>query len=245
MNNALYLIILILGVLTAVGLSATINPYLDPSQYTIVKIDGEIVLGILTFLLAFLIATATIAYKFVTIHFDERNEKSFEKERKILGAQMNINMGVMHMRIFRTTYHGVRRGSKNGKLAYEEIKEAIVSTRDAQDKIAGLEIDDTMRETALIKNNLAYYLARKWEYLRDKKSNSQFKKDLEKKPEDGREYLADKETAESSLRFFKENEIKNPLLNLRAEFHVEKLTDVRQAVKDSFQVEPTIKRKDP
>lgn len=193
------------------------------------------ILTLLGILLAFLGIVGGGIYLWILKMVKEDIENDKKQDQALFKSEIRIALGRTSMKLYKTLYEEKTISMDCGGKAKEQIDEALNFVNKAIEAFKAVDVIEHPREHLVNKNNLAYYLARKWNYYRDKDAESDdgFKKYLEIDSNRAKEYLADKSLAENCIDSIKN--IKN----------LEKFLDIIKNVEDTalwvrkvFSVEP-------
>ena len=199
---------------------------------------GGDLLTLLGVVLAILGLGGTAIYLWIYRKVDEQIKKEWAVERSLSRSDINRVLGVFYMSIYETVF--CKATSSEDQLKYKNeawdyLEGAIIKSSEALESLEKITDEECLRERLLGKNNTAHSLARKWEYLRDKKDDIAFKNYLEETLERTSAYITDKNLAERYIMEANNIEHLQKSPDLIAWF---KMTS--QLVEKTFKINPTI-----
>lgn len=152
--------------------------------------------NLLGVLLAFLGLVGGGIYLWISKMVKEDIENDRKEERALSKAEMAVLFSSVNMLIYKTFYIEKTKSEDIDGEAKKQIEHALNMIRKAIECFNEVGEGRYPRERLINKNNLAYYLARKWNYYREKQSDEDFQKYLETDIKRAKEYTADKRMAE-------------------------------------------------
>jgi hypothetical protein len=199
------------------------------------NISNDTLLGILSLLTVFAGLLSYIFYRIVKRDIQDDIKKDYEMERKLSKIDLFIFGAYFHMRFYEIVCEEKTRTEDKDKKAIKEIDNALDKIYKAIDFLKGIEEEKCLREIFLAKNNLAYYLARKWNYYKDEKIDNSFKNYLEEDSERAKEYNSDKRHAEGCVKYLKNKQASEIYFDLS-----KPLEDTYGRVEKIFSISPKI-----
>ncbi len=200
------------------------------SYYT----EGDL-LTLLGIVFAFLSVVGTGIYLWISKAVREDIEKERKQERAVAKSEIFVVMGKISMKLYRTLYKEATQSKDKTGKGKEQIDESLYFIGKAIDKFKEVSVTEYPREYLVIKNNLAYYLARKWDYYREREGDDVFRELLEKNTDQAQAYLIDKNLAE------------NCMIEIKGTKDLEKFPDILKNIVDTelwvkriFSVEPKV-----
>lgn len=191
------------------GIISSNNP-----SHPIEQLNNETLLTLLGLLVVFAGLLSYIFHQVVRRDIKEEIIKDAQKERMMSRADISRTTAYTHMR-FSEFYDEIRKKEENreyfSEKALKQILRAIDCAKKSEKIFADIKDGEILKSDEgfyLTKNNLAFYLERKWNYFREQENNKEddeaFKIYLQQDEEREMEYRADKRLAEELFSVIRE-----------------------------------------
>jgi len=205
-----------------------------------IGIDNETLLALLALLLAFAGALSWAFKKIIQRDIEDETERRIEAERNLSRSETAITLAYMNMRFYREIHKECKESDDTDKRGLRVLENAIQKMQQADEhlhNIGDYNAKGIFRQAVIVRNNLAYYLAKKWNYYRDSRDDTQFLSHIMSSEEMSREYSGDKTIACEALIFLKEKRASSAFKEFSANFE-----DTIAWVDKVFSVNPLIKK---
>ncbi len=213
--------------------------FLFDDKKTIDGMNSETLLGLITVLVAFGGVSSYIFHKIILIKVREEIKEDYKKERMMSRGDINHIIGLMDIRFYKMFYREATKSEDEKIYKGEALKRILEAIDHGKERLAILNktfiekrITDQREKRFyyIAKNNMAYYLERKWNYYRDKMTDDDFREYL-KKEEKELEYKAEKEIATALFQSLKEEKATSCFTDMAETF---KATEIK--LKNTFSI---------
>ena len=168
------------------------------------EISFNLFSGLLPIVIAIIALISYLSYIVIELKIKEKIDKAQKEERNLSRADVKISLGYFHMHIYKTLYKEKTISSDEDRKAIREIIVALFVAKVAIKLLEEVKEKECFRQMFIAKNNLAFYLARKWNYYRDEKDRNQFREFLERDVEKLKDYRGDKGIAMDCMNYLRE-----------------------------------------
>ena len=190
------------------------------------QLENETLLAVLSLLIAFAGLLSYVFHHVIRKDIKEEIKKDYERERKLSRVDIKRMTAYTHMRLAEFL-HEIKK-DENGNLDYDSREKVFAQITKAIEIVkAGERICSEVRDGSIIdddegyyitKNNLAFYLERKWEHIRNKRTDEEFSAYLEQDEKMRLDYLADKRVAFELFSILREDKAAHMFPALSKEF---------------------------